>query len=86
MPSFRRFIASSALFLGYEIYIDIDIHDTIESIIHEFYNNLYTVLSTHKFEILMEEVRKSVFHIHDVTMNDIRQMNIDDMVYICDEC
>jgi len=40
MPTFRRFVASSALFLGFELYIDIDTHDTLDNIINVFYENL----------------------------------------------
>ena len=86
MPTFRRFVASSELFLGFELYIDIDIHDTLDNIINAFYENLKYILSLHKFKVLLEKLEKCKFHIHDITMNDIINMDYETIIYICDGC
>jgi len=49
MPEFRRFVASSELFTGFELYLDIEIHDTMDNIINAFYENLHNILSLHIF-------------------------------------
>jgi hypothetical protein len=86
MPEFRRFVASSELFSGFELYLDIEIHDTMDNIINAFYENLYNILSLHKFEVLLEKLKYCRFHIHDITMNDIINMDSEKIIYICDHC
>ena len=86
MPCFRRFVASSPLFSGYEVFLDINNHPTIDSIINEFYNNLYSLLEQYKFEVLIEELKKTKFHIHDLTMAHIVSYNSEKIIYICDHC
>jgi hypothetical protein len=86
MPCFRRFVVSSPLFSGYEIFLDIDNYPTMDSIINEFYNNLYSLLEQYKFEVLLEELKKTQFHIHDITMTDIESFNSEKIIYICDHC
>jgi hypothetical protein len=86
MPRFRRFIASSPLFSGYEVFLDIDTHDTVDTIINEFYDNLYNLLKLYKLEILVEELKNTRFHIHDMTMEHIESMNSEKIIYICDKC
>ena len=73
------------LFSGYGI-LDINNHPTIDSIINEFYNNLYSLLEQYKFEVLIEELKKTKFHIHDITMADIESYNSEKIIYICDHC
>lgn len=85
MPCFRRFVASSPLFSGYEVFIDINNHPTSDSIINEFCNNLYSLLEQYKFEVLIEELKKTKFHIHDLTMAHIESYNSEKIIYIC-EC
>ena len=86
MPEFRRFVASSELFTGFELYVDIEIHDTMDNIINVFYENLYNILSLHKFEVLLEKLTYCQFHIHDITMDDIINMDSEKIIYICDHC
>lgn len=86
MPEFRRFVASSELFTGFELYLDIEIHDTMDNIINAFYENLYNILYLHKFEVLLEKLKYCQFHIHDINMNDIINMDSEKIIYICDHC
>jgi hypothetical protein len=86
MARFRRFVASSPLFSGYEIFLDINNYPTIDCIINEFYNNLYSLLEQYKFEVLLEELKKTKFHIHDLTIENIENYNSEKIIYICDHC
>jgi hypothetical protein len=96
MVRFRRFVASSPIFSGYEVFLDIDIHNTLDKIINQFYDNLYKLLELYKFEVLVEELKNTRFHIHDITMDDItmdditmdhiESNNSEKIIYVCDKC
>ena len=51
MPNYREFRASSELFLGYTVFIDIDIHNSLNNIINHFYEHLLHTLEINNFEI-----------------------------------
>ncbi len=87
MKTIRRFIASSDLFLGFEVYLDLNVHDSIDNIINQFQEDLIYILKRYKFEILVEKVKQCNFHIHDLTFEDIINKNTEnDAIYICDNC
>jgi hypothetical protein len=91
MVRFRRFVASSPIFSGYEVFLDIDIHNTLDKIINQFYDNLYKLLELYKFEVLVEELKNTRFHIHgittdDITMDHIESNNSEKIIYVCDKC
>jgi hypothetical protein len=80
----RKFIASSDLFLGYEVDIDISNCTNINDIINIFVEDLKKCLIRNNFIILLEKLNNSHFHIHDVTFNNIIN-NDDNMIYyLCD--
>lgn len=80
----RKFIASSDLFLGYEVDIDISNCSNINDIINIFIEDLKKCLIRNNFIVLLEKLNNSNFHIHDVTFNDIIN-NDDNMIYyLCD--
>ncbi len=86
MPEFRKFIASSEYFLGYEVFIDITIHNSLDNIINYFYEHLMKTLVLNKFEVLIEYLKKQRLHIHDFTFEDIKAMDPEAPNYICDHC
>lgn len=86
MPNYREFRASSELFLGYTVFIDIDIHNSLNNIINHFYEHLLHTLEMNNFEILIEKVNECRFHIHDFTYEDIKNLNSENVYYICDHC
>jgi len=80
----RKFIASSDLFLGYEVDIDISNCSNINDIINIFIEDLKKCLIRNNFIVLLEKLNNSNFHIHDVTFNNIIN-NDDNMIYyLCD--
>ena len=82
--NFRQFIASSELFSGYEVMIDLNKCNSIDDIVNTFYDNLYNCLTLHNFRILLEAVRKCKFHIHSYTFEDILTSAEDSAYYVCD--
>ena len=82
----KLFISSSDLFSGYEVSIDLNYTNTINDIIDCFYNNLHTYLSMGKFVLLLEELKKTNFHIHGYTYEDILLSKTDIVFYICGNC
>ena len=86
MADFRRFIASSEFFLGYEVFIDITIHNSLDNIVNYFYEHLMKTLVDNKFEVLIEYLKKLRLHIHDFTFEDIKDMDPEAPNYICDHC
>ncbi len=82
----RKLRASSNLFSGFEIDIDIRYFDTIDEIIKYFHNELLSVLKKYNFEILYEHCFRSNFHIHTHKFEEILLLDCRDIVYLCDHC
>tara|TARA_B110000858_G_scaffold138459_1_gene157212 strand:- start:127 stop:393 length:267 start_codon:yes stop_codon:yes gene_type:complete len=82
----RTFIASSELFSGFKVEINIQSIDTVDNIIKIFTDELKTVLKKYNFEILLESVNVGKFHVHSHTLEQILISNKDEIIYICDHC
>ena len=82
----RTFIASSELFSGFKVEINIQSIDTLDHIIKIFTDELKTVLKKYNFEILLESVNVKKFHVHSHTLEQILILNKDEIIYICDHC
>jgi len=84
----RSFIASSELFSGFTVNINITQIETIDDIIKVFLSNLENVLESNKFINLIEELKKNKnnFHIHTNSIEDILTSKPEDVFYICDHC
>ena len=80
----RVFVASSKLFSGFKVTINITLVDNLDDIIKFFVKNLKEILEKYNFENLLDELKKSKFHIHTVTMEDILVSSINDIFYVCD--
>ena len=80
----RVFVASSKLFPGFKVTINITLVDNLDDIIKFFVKNLKEILEKYNFENLLDELKKSKFHIHTVTMEDILVSSINDIFYVCD--
>jgi predicted transcriptional regulator len=82
----RTFIASSELFSGFKMEINIQSIDTIDNIIKIFTDELKSILKKYNFEILLESVNVKKFHVHSHTLEQILISNNDEIIYICDHC
>ena len=82
----RTFIASSRLFSGFKVDIDIQYIDTLEDIVKIFVNELRKVLAINNLEALLEECVEVKFHIHSHTLPDILTSNKDEIFYVCNHC
>ena len=82
----RTFIASSELFSGFKVEMNIQSIDTLDHIIKIFTDELKTVLKKYNFEILLESVNVKKFHVHSHTLEQILISNKDEIIYICDHC
>ena len=82
----RTFIASSELFSGFKVEINIQSIDNVDHIIKIFTDELKTVLKKYNFEILLESVNVGKFHVHSHTLEQILISNKDEIIYICDHC
>ena len=82
----RTFIASSELFSGFKVEINIQSIDTVDNIIKIFTDELKTVLKKYNFEVLLESVNVKKFHVHSHTLEQILISNKDEIIYICDHC
>ena len=90
MPSsannIKRFICSSELFSSYELDIDVNFHDSINSIIEYFKNDMIELFNKHRLHGLVEQMNNTRFHIHSYTIEDILISEIETIYYICDHC
>jgi len=82
----RKFIASSDLFGGYEIDIDLNYCDSLDDIVNTFYDSLYNLLSYHNLHSLVNLVKQCKFHIHSFTYEEIVVSDKHKLFYICDHC
>lgn len=86
MNNIKFFKASSKLFSGYELEIDINYHESIDDIINNFKKSLIEIFKINNFEFLIDEVNKANFHIHSFTFEDILISKRNSIFYICDHC
>lgn len=82
----RIFVASSELFSGFRVNIDIRYINTLDDIVNIFLNELRLVLKQNNFESLFEKVIDKEFHIHSHTLEDILTSNPDNIFYVCNHC
>ena len=82
----RTFIASSELYSGFRVNIDIRYINTLDDIVKIFLDELKLVLKQNNFEVLLEKVVDKEFHIHSYTLEDILTSNPDHIFYICNHC
>tara|TARA_B100000214_G_C23451158_1_gene393815 strand:- start:193 stop:477 length:285 start_codon:yes stop_codon:yes gene_type:complete len=82
----RKLRASSNIFSGFEINIDIRYYDTVDGIIKHFHNELLSVFKKYNLEVLYEQCLKSNFHIHTHNFEEILLLDCYDIVYLCDNC
>ena len=82
----KRFICSSELFSSYELDIDVNFYDSIDSIIEHFKDDMIELFNKHRLHGLVEQMNNTRFHIHSYTIEDILISDIGTIYYICDHC
>lgn len=82
----RVFIASSELFSNFQTSISLYNISTIDDIITIFKQRLQKIFEDNNLEILVEKVKKSKFHIHSYSIEQILTSSYEDFFYICDHC
>ena len=80
----RKLIASSELFWGFEIIIDIRYYETFEEIITHYHNELLSLLKNNNLIVLYEKCQKCNFHCHTHTLEEL--LITDNDIYLCDHC
>ena len=80
----RTVKASSEIFDGFEIEIDIRYIDNFNDIIHQFKKKLSSILKNNNLIYLFNLSKKNNWHIHSTTFEDILLNN--NIIYICDHC
>jgi len=86
MNNMKKFIASSELFSGFEIVIDVNYHESIESIVEFFRNELINLFNENNLVNLSQKAKDSKFHIHTNSLEEILISNASTIYYICDHC
>ena len=82
----RLFVASSDLFSGFKVHIDIRYIDTLDDIVNIFLSELRIVLKSNNFENLLNRIVEKEFHIHSHTLEQILTSNQDDIFFVCNHC
>jgi len=82
----RKLIASSALFSGFTISIDITQIETLDDICVYFKKKLKEILTKYNFENLIIKLNESNFHIHTHTIESVLTSEKNEIIYICDHC
>ena len=82
----RLFVASSELFSGFKVHIDIRYIDNLDDIVNIFLNELRIVLKTNNFENLMNKIVDKEFHIHSHTLEQVLTSNKDEIFFVCNHC
>ena len=83
----RTFIASSEIFSGFKVQIDIRRINTLQDIVDIFLRELTSILKIHNFEVLMEKLKYgNSWHIHTHTLEQILMLNPNELIYVCNHC
>jgi hypothetical protein len=82
----RIFIASSEIFSNFQTSISLYDISTIDELINIFRSRLLKLFEDNNLSFLAEKVKKSNFHIHSYTIEQILTSNYEDFFYICDHC
>jgi hypothetical protein len=85
-PNIRKFVASSELFSGYEVNIDLNYCNSLDDIVNTFYDNLHSFLESYNLVQLVNKVKQCKFHIHSFTFEDIILADKNNLYYVCDHC
>jgi len=80
------FEASSEIFSGYRVAIDVNRCGSLDEILCIFKESLRKTLQTHNFTILLDKYSHCKFHMHDITLEEIRETDTSPVFYICDHC
>ena len=83
----RTFVASSEIFSGYKVDIDIRRIETLEDIVEIFIRDLKSVLKKYNLEALLDKLNYgNEWHIHTHTLEEILTSNVDELFYVCNHC
>jgi hypothetical protein len=74
---------SCKLFQGYSIKLDLDYHNSLDSICKQVKKSLVTFFNTHGFEALESKAKSFDFHIHDYQFGDILLMEEETIIWVC---
>lgn len=85
MSNFRICEFSSELFGGFQYKLVLNDVDSIEEIIGLAVSHLRTVLKNNLFDVLVEKVDKTHWHIHSHSFEDIL-LKENEKIWICDHC
>ena len=82
----RLFVASSELFSGFQVDINITEIDTLDDIVKIFLDRLIKVLKDNKFTMLVKKLNETKFHIHSHTLEEILTSERNTILYVCNHC
>lgn len=82
----RTFAISSDLFSYYEKEINVEYINSIEDIILLIVSDLDKLFRENNLVLLSEKLRERKFHVHDFTIDEIKNSNDKRIYYICDHC
>ena len=82
----KTFAISSALFSYYEKEINVDLVNSIDEIILLVVSELDKLLRENNLIMLSEKLNDCKFHVHDFTIEEVKNSVNDRKYYICDHC
>jgi hypothetical protein len=83
----RTFIASSEIFSGFKINIDIRTINNLQDIVDIFLIKLKKVLELNNFEVLLDKLKYgNSWHIHTHTLEQILIGDSNSVYYVCNHC
>jgi hypothetical protein len=82
----KTFAISSALFSYYEKEINVDLVNRIDEIILLVVSELDKLFRENNLIMLSEKLNDCKFHVHDFTIEEVKNSINDRKYYICDHC
>ena len=86
MPTPRVCQISDDTFGGFEVVIDLDYFYTLDEISAFIKTTLINSLKRVHLEVLVNTAKNKKLHIHDKNFCQLRNMNADDILYVCGHC
>ena len=78
-----KFKISDKLFQGFEVDLDLDYYENIDSICKQVKETLLVHLDLHNFTILKDEAKKINFHVHDWKFGDMLLQEEGSIIWVC---
>jgi hypothetical protein len=87
MSKYICLVFSDNIFGGFEHYFQLTLDvDTLDELVCSAISKLEQTLIYNNMEVAIEILKRKQFHIHGLTLENIRNRKVEETVYVCSHC